>query len=99
MRAVPSILGAPQTAAFLREAIEQLDRKYRLNTTELKREALIRASCRRAIKAGERPDKTAIAALLKSYEREGIPLTCPHGRPVMIVMTRLEFEKLFKRVL
>ena len=99
VRAVPSILGAPQTAAFLHEAIEQLDHKYRLNTTELKREALIRTSCRRAIKAGERPDKAAIAALLESYEREGIPLTCPHGRPVMVVMTRLEFDKLFKRVL
>ncbi|HWQ58098.1 MAG TPA: DNA mismatch repair endonuclease MutL [Clostridia bacterium] len=99
VRAVPSILGAPQTAAFLREAIEQLDKKYRLNTVELKRAALIRAACRRAIKAGERPDPSEIAELLALYEREGIPMTCPHGRPVMIAMTRLEFEKLFKRVL
>ncbi len=99
VRAVPSILGAPQTASFLREAIEQLDKKYRLNTAELKREALIRLSCRRAIKAGERPDAMEIAALLESYAREGIPLTCPHGRPVLIAMTKLEFEKLFKRVL
>ncbi len=99
VRAMPSILGAPQTTAFLREAIEQLDKKYRLNTLELKRAALIRMACRRAIKAGERPDPTEIAELLACYEREGIPMTCPHGRPVMIAMSRLEFEKLFKRVL
>ena len=99
VRAVPSILGAPQTTAFLREAIEQLDKKYRLNTLELKRATLIRAACRRAIKSGERPDPAEIAELLACYEREGIPMTCPHGRPVMIAMSRLEFEKLFKRVL
>lgn len=99
VRAVPSILGAPQTKAFLVEAIEQLDKKYRLNTVELKRATLIRAACRRAIKAGERPDKAEIEELLACYEREGIPMTCPHGRPVMIAMSRLEFEKLFKRVL
>lgn len=98
VRAVPSILGAPQTSAFLIEAIEQLDKKYRLNTVELKREKLIRTACRRAIKAGERPDKAEIAHLLACFEREGIPMTCPHGRPVMIAMTKLDFEKLFKRV-
>ncbi len=98
VRAVPSILGAPQTTRFLYEAIEQLDRKYRLNTVELKREALIRTACRRAIKAGEKPDPSEIAELLAAFEREGIPMTCPHGRPVMIAMTKLEFEKLFKRV-
>lgn len=99
IRAVPSILGAPQTKAFLFEAIEQLDKKYRLNTVELKRATLIRTACRRAIKAGEKPDKAEIEELFAFYEREGIPMTCPHGRPVMISMSRLEFEKLFKRVL
>lgn len=98
IRAVPSILGAPQTSAFLTEAIEQLDKKYRLDTVELKRAALIRSACRHAIKAGEKPDKTEIEELLACYEREGIPMTCPHGRPVMISMSKRDFEKLFKRV-
>lgn len=99
VRAVPSILGAPQTASFLLEAIEQLDKKYRLNTVELKRSTLIRTACKRAIKAGEKPDVSEMAELLSCYEKEGIPMTCPHGRPVMIAMSKLEFEKLFKRVL
>ena len=45
------------------------------------------------------PSRRGIEALLAQYAAQGVPMTCPHGRPVMIQMTRLEFEKLFKRVL
>ena len=99
VRAVPYLIGQPETAAFLREAIAQLDKRNRLSTVALKRAALIQAACKHAVKAGEALDKVEIEALLCEYETEGTPLTCPHGRPVMVKMTKLEFEKLFKRVL
>lgn len=99
IRAVPSIMGKPETESFLMEAIDALDKRKRLNTSELKRTALIRYACRHAIKAGDKPSETEIAALLSAYESEGIPMTCPHGRPVMVKLTRQELEKLFKRII
>jgi len=66
---------------------------------ELKRAALIQAACKHAVKAGEVLERVEIEALLREYEAEGAPLTCPHGRPVMVKMTKLDFEKLFKRAL
>lgn len=51
------------------------------------------------MKAGEPLTRAEIERLLLDYEREGIPMTCPHGRPVMVVMTKRELEKLFKRIL
>ncbi len=99
VRAVPHLIGQPQTAAFLREAIALLDKRNRLSTVELKRAALIQAACKHAVKAGEVLNRVEIEALLREYEAEGAPLTCPHGRPVMVKMTKLDFEKLFKRVL
>ena len=99
VRAVPHLIGQPETVPFLHEAIGLLDRKNRLSTVELKRAALIQASCKHAVKAGAALAKEEIEALLAQYETEGIPMTCPHGRPVMVKMSKLEFEKLFKRVL
>lgn len=99
IRSVPTILGAPQTERFLHEAIAQLDKRNRLTGAEMKRAALITAACKAAVKAGEKLNQKEVEALLQQYAEEGIPMTCPHGRPVMVKMTKLELEKLFKRVL
>lgn len=100
VRAVPYLIGEPQAAAFLHEAIALLDRRNRLSTVELKRAALIQAAMpNHAVKAGETLDRVEIEALLREYETAGTPLTCPHGRPVMVKMAKIDFEKLFKRVL
>lgn len=98
VRAVPAILNAPETASFLHEAIGRLEAKNRLSTKDLKRSALIQYSCKHAIKAGALLSKEEIEALLKEFEGDGVPMTCPHGRPIMVHMTKTEFEKLFKRV-
>ncbi len=98
VRAVPAILNAPETAGFLREAIASLEAKNRLTTNDLKRSALIQYSCKHAIKAGALLSKEEIEALLREFQGSGVPMTCPHGRPIMIHMTKSEFEKLFKRV-
>ncbi len=98
VRAVPHVVGQPQTAEFLHEALSILDKKNRVTAVEVKRAMLIQSACKHAIKAGDPVTTPEIEALLTTYQKEGIPMTCPHGRPVMVKMTRLEFEKLFKRV-
>jgi DNA mismatch repair protein MutL len=99
VRAVPHILGEPQTRLFLLDAISKLMSSGRYLTKDLKREAIIQSACKHAVKAGEFLDKSDIEELLDKFAAEGIPLTCPHGRPVMVRMSKLEVEKLFKRVI
>ena len=98
VRAVPHVIGQPQTADFLHEALALLDRKNRITAVDVKRAMLIQSACKHAIKAGDKISNAEIESLLAACRKEGIPMTCPHGRPVMVKMTRLEFEKLFKRV-
>ena len=99
IRAVPDILGQAQTADFLFEALAMLKKQGKTSANELKRASIIQASCKHAIKAGAALAPQEIEALLAEYAQSGAPMTCPHGRPVMVQMRKLEFEKLFKRVL
>lgn len=98
VRAVPDILGQAQTTDFLFEALDMLQKQGKTGAKELKRASLIQASCKHAIKAGAALAPEEIQALLAEYAQGGVPMTCPHGRPVMVQMSRLDFEKLFKRV-
>lgn len=99
IRAVPAIFSAPETPAFIHEAIGVLQNKSSLNAKDIKRSALIQFACKHAIKAGDILTDIEIKTLLDEYEGSGVPMTCPHGRPVMVRMSKIEFEKLFKRVL
>lgn len=99
VRAVPHVIGQPQTMRFLHDALGMLSNKKKLATVELKRSAIIQSACKHAIKQGEALPRELIEELLSKVKNEGIPLTCPHGRPIMVQMSRAEFEKQFKRVL
>ncbi len=98
VRAVPVIMDKKDVKQFLTDAIALFDAKNKLTTIDMKRSALITRACKSAIKAGERISESEIRALLDQYDKEGVPLTCPHGRPIMARMTKTEFEKLFKRI-
>lgn len=97
--AVPSFMGEGADAGdFLREALAYFERQGSVRAADLKRSNLIQMACKHAVKAGDRLAPDEIEALLAQYTAQGVPMTCPHGRPVMVQMTRQEFEKLFKRV-
>lgn len=54
-------------------------------------------ACRSAIKAGDKAEITRLTQLVKDIRNEKIPLYCPHGRPVIISITKKELEKQFGR--
>ncbi len=98
VHAVPVLLSNVPVGKVLREALEMLQAQGRTSTAELKREAIIQASCKHAVKAGDPLTKPEIEDLIRVFTKEGLPLTCPHGRPVMVKLTHREIEKLFKRI-
>lgn len=99
LTALPQIGGAALPERALFDALHQIAEFGATSDKRLVREAIVQASCKHAIKAGERIGRAEIEELLAYYARDGAPLTCPHGRPVFVHLTRRELEKLFKRVL
>ncbi len=55
-------------------------------------------ACRSAIKAGDDNSEMELLALAKQVVEDNEVRFCPHGRPVMIELSRYELEKQFGRV-
>lgn len=61
-------------------------------------EMLYTIACKAAVKANRKLQEREINALIDDVLRTDGVNTCPHGRPLMITITRYELEKMFKRV-
>lgn len=69
----------------------------RSNDVKYIKEKLARAACKAAVKGGDKLADGDIEYLKKHLDKSSA-LRCPHGRPVMVKITRYEIEKWFKRV-
>ncbi|MBQ6146376.1 MAG: DNA mismatch repair endonuclease MutL [Clostridia bacterium] len=96
--AVPVLNGITFDGESLHQAINAIGEAGKGAKKTLVREKLIYASCKHAVKGGEPLHKEEIVSLLKAYVEQGIPLTCPHGRPVVARLSRRDMERMFKRI-
>ncbi len=95
IKEVPEILNNINAERFLSSLEENVKN---VRTQELKRNKLMQMACKSAIKGGDKLSEADIKLLLKLIKEEGIPLTCPHGRPILIRLTKHELEVRFKRI-
>lgn len=97
LSAVPAIGGFADIENTLYDAVEEIGKNR--GDAVLMREAVIRAACRRAVKAGDSLPKDALLKLVEAFLETDVMPTCPHGRPVITIITKKQLEKSFKRVL
>jgi DNA mismatch repair protein MutL len=60
-------------------------------------EELVLRACKAAIKAGDFMTTLEVTELINSLKQTEDPMTCPHGRPIFVRLTRDELEKRFAR--
>ena len=96
--ACPAVLSREESRAALRELaedLEQLDRG-RAVVDAVKRIAATMA-CHAAVKANYPLTHEKMLHILDGVRRTAYSTVCPHGRPVMLRLTRAELEKRFER--
>lgn len=98
IRAVPMVLGQPQAKAMFVELLDRLGELRVLATQERRREAILQMACKRAVKGGDALTEAEIASLIRQMQEVDAPPTCPHGRPLVVRLTRGELERRFKRI-
>ncbi len=69
-----------------------------LTTQQKRRDAILQMACKKAVKGGDRLSMEEIRPLLADMLATNAPPTCPHGRPLVVALTRSEIEKRFRRI-
>jgi len=97
--AFPALLRREESAAVLRALAEDLEHLGRTASVEeaIKRVAATMA-CHAAVKANDPLTAEKMAHILEELRRTAYSTICPHGRPVMLRLTRREVEKNFQRI-
>jgi len=94
---VPTALSGCDAAAAFVEVIDRLSSRRELKTTA-ETNALHSIACRAAMKAGKLLSVREQEVLVqKALKLDGVA-TCPHGRPIILSLTKKEIEKQFRRI-
>ncbi len=99
IRALPAILDRENSVSAIRALAEDLEGHDRGKVVEdaLRRLAATMA-CHAAVKANYPLTHQKMAHILDELRRTSYSTVCPHGRPVMLRLTRREVEKNFQRI-
>ena len=98
VKAAPAALGPVDPEKFISALLDESASLRQLKGAELKRSRLIQLSCKSAVKGGDKLSAEDIEKLMQLIVQENIPLSCPHGRPILIKLTKRELEVRFKRI-
>lgn len=97
IRAVPYIMGKAEVRPLFMETIGALSR-LKTATRDARYAELAQMACKAAVKGGDPLSESEIDALIREMLSTGAPPTCPHGRPVVKMISRRGLEKMFKRI-
>ena len=93
---IPFVLSGIRLEKFFEEILADENMRER-TASDIINEKLCQTACKHSIRAGDDVTREQIAYLIDKL-KDGVAL-CPHGRPIIVKITRKELEKMFKRVL
>jgi len=101
IRAVPFILRGATSSSLFIQILDKLSEN--VNTVsdifEEQLEAIANVACKAAVKANDSLHVSEAKGLIEELLKMENPFNCPHGRPVIVKLTKYEIEKMFKRIL
>lgn len=84
--------------ALLRQVLDELEEHGRSETVAARTDLLLATmACHSAVRAGDVLDEAKVRALLSAMDEVHYSPYCPHGRPVLVRISRAELERRFGR--
>ncbi len=98
IRAVPADVQADDVEELAIELAAKLAKGAKDALSEKTEWVLHSISCRAAMKAGDKTRPEGLLRLAEQIMAGKVPPFCPHGRPIVLKLTRKELEKQFGRL-
>ena len=99
VKTAPAGVQATQVEQMLLELLEQFQTEEQaLNLEKIRARIAASIACHAAIKINMPLEQTKMEWLLKELAKTECPMTCPHGRPVVLKYSVKEIQKAFKRI-
>ena len=96
VEAVPAPLSGADPGEIMEEILAALEEKKGARSGSLE-DRIATAACRAAVKSGDRLTAVQVDALISMAREAENPGHCPHGRPTVLVFSKADLEKLFRR--
>ncbi len=98
LRGAPAWLGQRNVEALVRDLLDEISEIGVQRRLPLTDETLVATTaCKMAVKAGDVLSHAEMTHLLQELADTENPYLCPHGRPVVLVLSIEELERRFKR--
>ena len=99
IRGIPADFRNANTKELLLEILDSMTDDSFKKTPESIKDKIATMSCKAAVKGNNRISMHEAEELLNKLMNLDNPYNCPHGRPTMIIMSKYELEKKFKRII
>lgn len=98
VKAVPALGRRLESAEAVHDILRDLFASGRASPVSTNRDGILKLlACKGSIKSGREMTMAEMQKLLVDLYHCQDPLTCPHGRPVMVLMNSSQLERLFLR--
>src|SRR6266403_555283 len=99
IQAMPAGVGAPDAEKLLTEILDGIERENAAISIEtLQAKIAASTACHAAIKVNMPLEQSKMEWLLDALAKTDCPMSCPHGRPVVLRYSMKEIEKAFHRI-
>ncbi len=99
VKIAPAGIEAPQIEKMLQELLDQLSREEQaLNLEKVRTRIAASIACHAAIKVNMPLEQNKMEWLLAELAKTECPMSCPHGRPVVLRYSLKDIQKAFKRI-
>jgi DNA mismatch repair protein MutL len=99
IKTAPAGVEATQIEHMLHEILDQFEREDQvLNLDVIRTRIAASIACHAAIKVNMPLEQNKMEWLLKELAKTDCPMTCPHGRPVVLRYSLKDIQKAFKRI-
>ena len=99
IQAAPAGISSADAEKLLAEILDGIERENQaISIDSLQAKIAASTACHAAIKVNMPLDQTKMEWLLAELAKTEAPMSCPHGRPVVLRYSLREIERAFKRI-